>query len=184
VTIVKRRVTIKVTNLHRHGEETLPDIASLIRATPAAPPPLFEVAKIGYMRIRVEGGLRMVLRTVAASAALLSILGGCVSQVQLANDKGQTAQCNAAGLGLITAAVAASGQKDCIDRYQSQGYHQVPLSASSAATTSTNGKPQADQCNTYGWGLISSAVAASMQQTCVAGSAAADPASTGQATQK
>jgi hypothetical protein len=133
----------------------------------------------------------MVLRTVAASTALLSILGGCVSQVQLANDKGQTAQCNAAGLGIVTAAVAASGQKDCIERYQSQGYHQVPLPASSgaattstAAATSTNGQGQADQCHTYGWGIVSSLVAASMQQTCVAGSAGADSASTGQATQK
>ena len=41
----------------------------------------------------------MVLRNFVALAALLSLLGGCVSQVQLANDKGQTAQCNAAGFG-------------------------------------------------------------------------------------
>jgi hypothetical protein len=136
-------------------------------------------------------GMQMVLRNVVASAALLSILGGCVSQIELANDKGQTAQCNAAGLGMVTAAIAASGQKDCIERYQSQGYHQVPLPASSgaattstAAATTTNGKGQADQCHTYGWGLVSSLIATSMQQTCVGGSAAAAPASTGQATQK
>jgi hypothetical protein len=133
----------------------------------------------------------MALRNVVASAALLSILGGCVSQIQLANDKGQTAQCNAAGLGIVTSVIAASGQKDCIDRYQSQGYHQVPSPASSDSATTltapaagTNGKGQADQCNTYGWGILSSAVAASMQQTCVAGPAAAAPASTGQASQK
>jgi hypothetical protein len=125
----------------------------------------------------------MILRNVVASAALLSILGGCVSQIQLANDKGQTAQCNAVGLGIVTSVIAASGQKDCIERYQNQGYHQVALPASSVAATNTDGKPQANQCNTYGWGLISSSVAASMQQTCVGGSAAA-PASTGQATQK
>jgi len=123
-----------------------------------------------------------MLRSGVVSAVLLSILGGCVSQVQLANDKGQTAQCNAAGLGLIGAAAAASGQKDCIDRYQSQGYHQVPMPESadaakapdatptSAAATSKPSaqatKGQADQCNTYGFGIISSMIAASMQQTC------------------
>lgn len=124
-----------------------------------------------------------MLRSVVVSTVLLSMLGGCVSRVQLANDKGQTAQCNAAGLGLITAAVAASGQKDCIDRYQSQGYHQVPApgSADAAATpaatpTSAAAAPtrpdaqetkgQANQCNTYGFGIISSMIAASMQQTC------------------
>jgi hypothetical protein len=118
-----------------------------------------------------------MLRNVVVSTVLLSMLGGCVSQVQLANDKGQTAQCNAAGLGLITAAVAASGQKDCIDRYQGQGYHQVPLPGSAGAapttTAATTTKPnaqvtkgQADQCNTYGFGIISSMIAASMQQTC------------------
>ena len=124
-----------------------------------------------------------MLRSGVVSTVLLSILGGCVSQVQLANDKGQTAQCNAAGLGLIGAAAAASGQKDCIDRYQSQGYHQVPMPgsadaaktpdatpASAAAPTSKPSaqatKGQADQCNTYGFGIISSMIAASMQQTC------------------
>jgi hypothetical protein len=132
----------------------------------------------------------MVLRNFAVSAALLSILGGCVSQVQLANNKGETAQCNAAGVGLIGAVVASTGQKDCIDRYQQQGYHQVALPASSAATpstataTGTSGKPQANQCNTYGIGIISSAIAASMQQTCMTGSATAAPASSDQATQK
>lgn len=133
----------------------------------------------------------MVLRNVVAAAALLSILGGCVSQVQLANDKGQTAQCNAAGLGIVTSMIAASDQKDCIARYQSQGYRQVPLpaspaaaSTSTAAATKTNGNGQAPQCNTYGWGIVSSRVAASMQQACLSGSAAAAPASTGQASQE
>ena len=124
-----------------------------------------------------------MLRRVVVSTVLLSMLGGCVSQVQLANDKGQTAQCNAAGLGVISAAVAASGQKDCIDRYQSQGYHQVPMPGSAGATATTTAaaaatkpeaqatkgqaiKGQADQCNTYGFGIISSMIAASMQQTC------------------
>jgi hypothetical protein len=84
-------------------------------------------------------------------------------------------------LGLLTAPIAESGQKDCIDRYQGQGYHQVPLSSSTAA----NNKGQADQCNTYGFGLVSSLIAASMQQTCVAGSqATATPDSTGQAADK
>ena len=138
-----------------------------------------------------------MLRGVLVSAALLPVLCGCVSQVQLVNDKGQTAQCNAAGLGIVTSVIAASGQKDCIDRYQNQGYHQVAASDSSAAATSTanataaagapktsaNGKRQADQCNTYGVGILSSFVAASMQQTCEAGPAASAPPSAGHATQ-
>ena len=124
-----------------------------------------------------------MLRSVVVSTVLLSMLGGCVSQVQLANDKGQTAQCNAAGLGLIGAAAAASGQKDCIDRYQSQGYHQVPVPGSADAAKTPDATPtsaaattakrneqtttgQADQCHTYGFGIISSLIAASMQQTC------------------
>jgi hypothetical protein len=133
-----------------------------------------------------------MLRSVVASTVMLSVLGGCVSQVQLANNKGQTAQCNAAGLGIVGAAVAASGQKECIERYQSQGYHQVALPASAnaattpaadtaATTAATKPKAQADQCNTYGIGIISSLIAASMQQTCQAGSAtsaAAAPAAT------
>lgn len=123
-----------------------------------------------------------MLQRVVGAAVVLSMLGGCVSQVQLANDKGQTAQCNAAGLGLIGAAAAASGQKDCIDRYQSQGYHQVPMPGSADAAKTPDATPasaapaskpsaqatkgQADQCNTYGFGIISSMIAASMQQTC------------------
>jgi hypothetical protein len=138
-----------------------------------------------------------MLRGVLVSAALLPMLCGCVSQVQLVNDKGQTAQCNAAGLGIVTSVIAAAGQKDCIDRYQNQGYHKAADSNSSAAATSSptetvaagapkssaNGKRQADQCNTYGVGILSSFVAASMQQTCEAGPAASAPASAGQAKQ-
>ena len=137
-----------------------------------------------------------MLRGVLVSAALLPMLCGCVSQVQLVNDKGQTAQCNAAGLGIVTSVIAASGQKDCIDRYQGQGYHQVAAPNSTAAATSSadatptagaskaspKGKGQADQCNTYGVGILSSFVAASMQQTCEGGPAASAPASTGQTT--
>lgn len=130
----------------------------------------------------------MALRNLVASAALLAPLGGCVSQVQLANDKGQTAQCNAAGLGIVTSVLAASDQKSCIERYESQGYRQVPLSASPAAATtpaaptSSNGAGQATQCNTYGWGLVSSLVAESMRETCVSGSPASG--STSQPAQK
>jgi hypothetical protein len=125
----------------------------------------------------------MALRNWIIASALLSILGGCVSQVQLANDKGQTAQCNAAGLGLVTAVVAASEQKDCIERYQSQGYRQVPLptASASAATPTATGKAQANECNTYGPGIVSWMVAASVQQTCVGNQAAQAPASAGEA---
>ena len=131
-----------------------------------------------------------MLRRGVASAVLLSMLGGCVSQVQLANNKGQTAQCNAAGLGLIGAAVAASGQKDCIERYQGQGYHQVPLPASAAGTTTATAtaatpgapaKPQANQCNTYGAGLAGVFIGARMQLACTSGGGA--PASTAKVSQ-
>jgi uncharacterized membrane protein YeaQ/YmgE (transglycosylase-associated protein family) len=121
-----------------------------------------------------------MLRSVIVSAVLLSSLVGCVSQVQLANDKGQMAQCSAAGLGIISSLVAASVQHNCVDQYQKQGYHQVPAAApsatattstaepSAAAKTSTNDKGQATQCNVFGMGIVGSLVAASMQQTCTA----------------
>lgn len=105
----------------------------------------------------------MALRSIVASAATLLILTGCVSQVELANDKGQTAQCNAAGLGVLTAVAAGLGQKKCIEKYQSQGYHQVPFPSSTAASTPADGKPQADQCNTYGGGTL---IKEQMQEAC------------------
>ena len=122
----------------------------------------------------------MVGRKLVASAALLpamlSMLGGCVSQVQLANNKGQTAQCNAAGVSLASSLVAAVEQKGCIDRYKGQGYHQValpaePVSPFSIAPTKITGKAQANQCNTYGAGLAGVLIGARMQLACTSGGA-------------
>jgi hypothetical protein len=145
-----------------------------------------------------------MLKVIVVSAALLPVLGGCVSQVQLANDKGQMAECSAAGLGIVSSLVAASVQQTCVDQYQKQGYHQVPAAAPSAAPTTSTAAPsvparttakakeQAAQCSTFGMGLVGSLVAASMQQTCMAkhpnassaqpASAAAPATSTGQTT--
>ncbi|MGA9948731.1 MAG: hypothetical protein WBQ24_10820 [Xanthobacteraceae bacterium] len=132
----------------------------------------------------------MVARTVVASAALLSatlsMLGGCVSQVQLANNKGQTAQCNAAGVSLASSVVAAVQQKGCIDRYKGEGYHQValpaePVSPFTIAPAKITGKPQANQCNTYGAGLAGVFIGARMQLACTSG--ATTPASTAKASQ-
>ena len=133
-----------------------------------------------------------MLRGILVSAALLPMLGGCVSQVQLANDKGQMAQCSAAGLGIISSMVAASVQHNCIAQYQKQGYHQVAAATPSATTTesaaapsaapkkptkaSTSGKVQAAQCSSFGMGLVGSLVAASMQQTCMTQHQAGAPA--------
>ena len=99
-------------------------------------------------------------------------------------NKGQRAECSAAGLGIISSLVAASVQQSCLDRYQKQGYHQIaaaPPSAAAGATptaapsaapkTSANGKGQKGQptqCNVFGMGLVGSLVALSMQQTCIA----------------
>jgi hypothetical protein len=155
-----------------------------------------------------------MLRSVVVSTVLLSVLGGCVSQVQLANNKGQMAECSAAGLGIISSLVAASVQHNCVDQYQKQGYHQVPAPAPSAtATTSTdapsdavktsaaapkaaakmsaNGKRQPVQCSSFGMGIAGLLMATSMQQTCMAqhqpqgtAAGAAAAASSGQATPK
>ncbi|MGA9948279.1 MAG: hypothetical protein WBQ24_08530 [Xanthobacteraceae bacterium] len=154
-----------------------------------------------------------MLRGVLVPAALLPVLRGCVSQVQLANNKGQMAECSAAGLGIVSSLVAASVQHNCIDQYQKQGFHQVPAPAPSAtATTSTDapsaavktsaaagstvaktpakGQGQPMQCSSFGMGIVGSLTAASMQQTCQhqgiaqAASAAASAPSSGQATQK
>jgi hypothetical protein len=132
----------------------------------------------------------MVERRVVASAALLSamlsMLGGCVSQVQLANNKGQTAQCNAAGVSLVSSVVAAAQQKGCIDRYKGQGYHQValpaaPVSPWTIAPTKITGNAQANQCNTYGAGLAGVFIGARMQLACTSG--ATTPASKVKASQ-
>jgi hypothetical protein len=144
-----------------------------------------------------------MLRLVVVSAALLPVLGGCVSQVQLANNKGQMAQCSAAGLGIVSSLVAASVQQTCIDQYQKQGFHQVAAAAPSAAAatstatatqapkstaatkTAASAKPRSMQCNVFGMGLAGSLIAASMQQTCIAQHGGAAPAAaSGQATQK
>jgi hypothetical protein len=148
-----------------------------------------------------------MLRVVVVSAALLPVLGGCVSQVQLADNKGQMAQCSAAGLGIVSSLVAASVQQTCIDQYQKQGYHQLAAAAPSAAAatstatasqaskstaaapaatkTAASAKPRSMQCNVFGMGLAGSLIAASMQQTCIAQHSAAAPAApSGQATQK
>jgi hypothetical protein len=117
---------------------------------------------------------------------MLSMLGGCVSQVQLANNKGQTAQCNAAGMSLVGSVVAAAEQKGCIDRYKGQGYHQVALPAAPVSPWTiapikfTGGKAQANQCNTYGAGLGGVLLGARMQLTCTG---AAAPASTAKVSQ-
>jgi hypothetical protein len=141
-----------------------------------------------------------MLRVIVVSAALLPMLGGCVSQVQLANNKGQMAQCSAVGLGIVSSLVAASVQQTCIDRYQKQGFHQLAAASPTAASASTatasqaskptapaatkiaaSKKPQSMQCNVFGMGLAGSLIAASMQQTCIAQHGAA---TAGQTTQK
>lgn len=101
--------------------------------------------------------------------ATLSLLTGCVSQVQLADNKGQRAECSAAGLGIISSLVAASVQQSCLDRYQKQGYHQIAAAApsvapatstaarSAAPKTSANGngqKGQPTRCNVFGAGIL------------------------------
>jgi hypothetical protein len=153
-----------------------------------------------------------MLRGVLVSAALLPVLCGCVSQVQLANNKGQMAECSAAGLGIVSSLVAASVQHNCIDQYQKQGFHQVPAPAPSATATTSTDTPSAAvktsaaarpaaaktpakskgpmQCSSFGMGIVGSLMAASMQQTCQqqgaaqGASAAASAPSSGQATQK
>jgi hypothetical protein len=109
--------------------------------------------------------------------------------------------------------IAASVQKNCVDGYQKQGYHQIAAAApSDAATTAsyaatpstatpstatpsaetkktTNGKGQPIQCNAFGMGLVGTMIAASMQQTCMAqhqkdGSPSAAAATTDQPTKQ
>jgi hypothetical protein len=132
----------------------------------------------------------MVGRRVVASAALLSamlpMLGGCVSQVQLANNKGDTAQCNAAGMSLAGSLITAIQQRGCIDRYKSQGYHQValpeaPVSPWTISPAKVTGRAQAKQCNTYGAGLGGVLLGARMQLECTSG--ATVPASKAKASQ-
>jgi hypothetical protein len=85
-----------------------------------------------------------MLRGVFAATVSLSILGGCTAtNVQMANNKGQTARCSMFGAGLLGAPAAVLMTQSCVDEYKKQGYHEVPAgppSPSAAASTST---PQA-----------------------------------------
>lgn len=74
-----------------------------------------------------------MLRVIVVSAVLLPILGGCAApSAQLANNKGQVADCRAAGFGLLGTLAAVSMYQTCVNSYQKQGFHQVPVRPASA----------------------------------------------------
>jgi hypothetical protein len=83
-----------------------------------------------------------MLRIVVVSAMMLPILGGCaVTNVKMANDKGQTGKCSAFGAGIIGTVVALGMTQNCVDEYKKQGFQEVPNTPpGSAVTTSTDQK--------------------------------------------
>ena len=91
-----------------------------------------QVAKARYSINGVEGGFEM-LRGVFVAAVLLSLLASCAApNYQLANNKGQTARCSSFGAGIVGTLMAVSMAQTCVNEYQKQGYHQVPVSAPAA----------------------------------------------------
>jgi hypothetical protein len=95
-----------------------------------------------YSGLGLKGKLEM-LRGILLSAALLSTLGGCASNVQLANNKGQEARCNTVSFGLLGTLVAASMQQTCIDQYEKRGFHQVPAQAGAGPAPAVAAAPAA-----------------------------------------
>ena len=82
-----------------------------------------------------------MLRVVVVSAALLPMLSGCAAPTaQMANAKGQTAQCRSAGFGVLGSLIAVSMYQTCVDDYQKQGYHQVPVTPAAAAPAAPAGQ--------------------------------------------
>ena len=87
-------------------------------------------------------------------------------------------------MSLAGSLITAIQQKGCIDRYKSEGYHQValpqaPVSPWTISPAKITGKAQAKQCNTYGAGLGGVLLGARMQLECTSG--ATGPASTAKA---
>jgi hypothetical protein len=67
---------------------------------------------------------------------LFLILASSTSNVEMANNKGQKAECRTASFGIVGTLVAASMQQSCVQEYQKNGFHQVsatglPLTATS-----------------------------------------------------
>jgi hypothetical protein len=83
-----------------------------------------------------------MLKVIVASAVLLPILGGCAApNAQLANNKGQVADCRAVGFGVLGTLAAVSMYQTCVNEYQKQGFHQVAARpASAAAPAATTGQ--------------------------------------------
>ena len=68
-----------------------------------------------------------MLRIVFALAALAPLLGGCaVTDVKMADNKGQTGKCSAFGAGIIGTVVALGMTQHCVDKLKEKGFHQVP----------------------------------------------------------
>jgi len=79
-----------------------------------------------------------MLRLVA-STALLLVLGGCaLTDVKVADEKGQAAHCRAFGAGIIGTVVALGMTQSCVDEYKKQGFHEVPAATPAAAVTSSD----------------------------------------------
>jgi hypothetical protein len=76
------------------------------------------------------------VRGVFLCVLTVGVLTGCTSNVQMADGKGQAAECRTTFFGVIGTLVAASAQQTCIDEYQKKGFHQV-ATASSPSTAPT-----------------------------------------------
>ena len=85
-----------------------------------------------------------MLRGVFVATVLLSLLAGCAApNYQLANNKGQVARCSSFGAGVVGTLIAVSMAQTCVNEYQKQGYHQVPVSAPAAASAPSTSTDQA-----------------------------------------
>jgi hypothetical protein len=67
-----------------------------------------------------------MLRVVVLSAVLLPSLSACaVTDVKMADNKGQVGKCRAFGAGVIGTVVALGMTQYCVEELKKKGYHQV-----------------------------------------------------------
>ncbi|MFY9836251.1 MAG: hypothetical protein WAK55_07225 [Xanthobacteraceae bacterium] len=77
-----------------------------------------------------------MLKSAFPCVFMFLILAGCTSNVQMANNKGQKAECRTASFGIVGTLVAASMQQSCVEQYQKDGFHQVSATGLPLAPTS------------------------------------------------
>ena len=66
------------------------------------------------------------VKVIHALAFLCALaLAGCAFSTQMVDDKGNTVECRAAGVGPISGTAAAASRDACVSKYKAMGYKEV-----------------------------------------------------------